>query len=63
MKKKSKFLNSKENKYTDIQSEDIRKRVKECQNHYQEGITVKELAVKIKAFVENRCLMFFISNN
>jgi DNA-binding transcriptional regulator LsrR (DeoR family) len=43
-----KNYNSKENKYTDIQSEDIRKRANECQNHYQEGITVKELAVKFK---------------
>lgn len=41
-----KNYNSKENKYTDIQSEDIRKRAKECQNHHREGITVKELATR-----------------
>lgn len=42
-----KNYNSKENKYTDIQSEDIRKRTKECQNHHREGITVKELAAPV----------------
>lgn len=43
-----KNYNSKENKYTDIQSVDIRKRAKECQNHHRDGMTVKELAVKFK---------------